>query len=90
MVQRLLLESSLRLHIEEFPLGEETGLPLIPNTDCGLARVIERHIAKETTKNYLRLFFKCPCNGVSMCCLIVLSIPHLCVSYKVNVPFCLL
>ena len=66
MVLHLVLESSSRLHLEEFPLGDEIGLPLIPCTDCGLARVIESRLGKETTKNYLRVFFKCPRNGVSI------------------------
>jgi predicted RNA-binding Zn-ribbon protein involved in translation (DUF1610 family) len=52
--------------LEEYPLGEETGLPLIPCPDCGLARVIERCSAKETTKKHLRVYFKCPRNGVSI------------------------
>jgi hypothetical protein len=66
MVPRLIPESSSRLHLEEFPLGDETGLPLIPCPDCGLARVAETCLGKETTKNYLRVFFKCPRNGVSI------------------------
>ena len=66
MVPRLVTESSSRLHLEEFPLGDETGLPLIPCPDCGLARVIERRSGKEMTKNYLRVLFKCPRNGVSI------------------------
>ena len=66
MVPYLVLESSSRLHLEEFPLGDETGLPLIPCPDCGLARVIERRSGKEMTKNYLRVLFKCPRNGVSI------------------------
>ena len=66
MVLHLVLESSSRLHLEEFPLGDETGLPLIPCPDCRLARVIERRSGKDTTKNYLLVFVKCPCNGVSI------------------------
>jgi hypothetical protein len=66
MLQRLPPESSSRLHLEEYPLGKETGLPLIPCPECGLARVIERRSEKETTENYLRVYFKCPRNGVSI------------------------
>jgi hypothetical protein len=51
-------ESRSRLHLE-YPLGEETGLPLIPCPDCGLVKVIERRSTKETSKNHLRVYFKC-------------------------------
>lgn len=51
----------------EFPLGEESGLPLIPCPDCGLARVIERRSMKEG-KNHLRVYFKCLRNGYPKLC----------------------
>ena len=56
-------ESSSRWDLEEFPLGVETGLPLIPCPECGLARVIERRTMKEG-KNHMRVYFNCPRNGV--------------------------
>ncbi|PAN34796.2 hypothetical protein PAHAL_6G137000 [Panicum hallii] len=62
MVERHLEPSSM-WELQPYPLGKETGLPLIPCPDCGMARVIERRSGKDTTENYLRVFFKCPRNS---------------------------
>ena len=47
-----------------YPVGTETGLPLIVCPDCKLARVIELRVVQDT-RNKGRSFFKCPRNGVS-------------------------
>jgi hypothetical protein len=65
MVERH-LEPSLMWELQPYPLGKESGLPLIPCPDCGMARVIERRSGKDMTENYLRVFFKCPQNSVSI------------------------
>jgi hypothetical protein len=63
MVERH-LEPSSRWELKPYPLGKEIGLPLIPCPDCGKARVIGRWSGKDTTENYLRVFFNCPRNSV--------------------------
>jgi hypothetical protein len=65
MVERHLEPSSM-WELQPYPLGKETGLPLIPCPDCGMVRVIERRSGKDTTENYLHVFFKCPRNSVSI------------------------
>ncbi|PUV26737.1 hypothetical protein PAHAL_J027800 [Panicum hallii] len=67
MVERHLEPSSM-WELQPYPLGKETGLPLIPCPDCGMARVIERRSGKDTTENYLRVFFKCPRNSFPKLC----------------------
>ena len=40
--------SSVRAHAVAYPVGKETGLPLIQCPDCHLARVIELRIKQDT------------------------------------------
>lgn len=56
--------SSRTADLVSVPVGEETGLPLVPCPDCKLARVIERRSKKEN-HNLGRVYFKCPRDGVS-------------------------
>jgi len=56
--------SFVRAHAVAYPVGKETGLPLIQCPDCHLACVIELRV-KQDTPNKGRSFFKCPRNGVS-------------------------
>jgi hypothetical protein len=60
------LEPRSMWDVVPYPLGKETGLPLIPCPDCGHETVVERRSGKVTTDNYLRVFFKCPRNSVSI------------------------
>ena len=46
------------------PIGELSGFPLIPYSDCDLARVVEGR-TKKSSENHGRLYFKCARNGVS-------------------------
>jgi hypothetical protein len=40
------------------PVGELSGFPLVPCSDCGMARVVEGRTQKEG-ENHGRLYFKC-------------------------------
>jgi hypothetical protein len=46
------------------PVGELSCFPLVPCSDCGMARVVEGRTQKEGEKHD-RLYFKCPRNSVS-------------------------
>ena len=54
----------MRAHAVAYPVGKETGLPLIQCPDCHLAHVIELRV-KQDTPNKGQSFFKGPRNGVS-------------------------
>jgi hypothetical protein len=53
--------------IGDYPLGRETGLPLVIYDLCGLQRVLELMAQTDENGNMGRVFFKCPRNmqGVS-------------------------
>ncbi|CAN6373061.1 unnamed protein product [Urochloa humidicola] len=59
--------SSVHEQSVAYPVGKETGLPLIVCPECHLARVIELRVKKETP-NKGRSFFKCARNGIPKLC----------------------
>ena len=51
--------------MRHFPVGVETGLPLVICPLCKMARVIERRSRKEN-QNIGQVFFKCPRDNVQV------------------------
>ena len=57
----------MRAHAVAYPVGKETGLPLIQCPDCHLARVIELRVKQDTPNKGAELF-QVPQEWGQFCC----------------------